>query len=211
MPMFDWLKAFLATNPPNLQTHTSDESPAPAVKPAPKPKPVTKKRLAGRIICNDIGHGAGNRRKGTYDPGAVSGGWHEHKAVEKFVDELSRREAAEGAKVTISEDKPLTSRHAPAGADATSWHMNAGGGDGVEVFVPMLASKASRDKSDRIGRAIAAALGLPYRGTKRTKKWWVTNHGYDRLVELIFIDSKKNRDAFSARYDSAIAAIINII
>ena len=170
-----------------------------------KPIPQT---LRGRIIVNDIGHGVGNRSRGVYDPGAVAGGQHEHKVVEAFVDALTAAQRARGASVTVLEDMPLKYRKANPAADATSYHINAGGGTGVEVLVPWLAGSASRAKSDRIGRAIAAALGLQYRGIKRTAKLAVLNRGFDRMVELYFIDSASDRKAFAVNRAKAIAAVL---
>lgn len=174
----------------------------------PSPKP-TAGRLSGRSIVNDIGHGMGNRRKGVFDPGAdPKGSPQEHAWAEAFVDELTKLERAEGASVTVIEDTPLNARKAVPAADATSWHFNAGGGHGVEVWVPWGASKASRARSDRIGRRIAAELGLPYRGTKRSAKLAVLNRGFDRLVELAFIDNAADRKAWLAKHASVAKAVV---
>jgi N-acetylmuramoyl-L-alanine amidase len=152
-----------------------------------------------------------NTGKGVYDPGACHDGWQEHKYVEKFVDDLAASIEALGGQVTMTEDIPLGARIAKVGADATSFHFNAGGGTGTEVWVPLLCSPASWKKSDRIGRAVAAALGLPYRGTKRSNRLSITNHGFERLIEVIFIDTDKDRAAFASRRRSAINAFIGAV
>lgn len=163
--------------------------------------------LSGVTIVNDIGHGLNNTRRGVYDPGATAGGKQEHVLAEAFVALLTTRERAEGASVTVTHDLPLTARTAASAADATSWHLNAGGGHGVEVWIPLLASPASKAKSDRIGRAVAAALGLPYRTTSR-RGFAVLNRGFDRLVELGFIDSTADRLALSENMPAAVEAVI---
>jgi hypothetical protein len=168
---------------------------------------MTTLKLWKQPLEFDIGHGLNNTGAG-YDPGATSGGEQEHKEVEGFVATLASKAKSLGATVTISHDKPLASRKADASTDATSWHMNAGGGTGVEVWTPLLAGPKSYARSDKMGRAIAAALVLPYRGTKRTAHLSVLNHGFDRLVELDFIDSAKDRAAFTNRHDAAITAFL---
>lgn len=173
----------------------------------PVPQPATG-RLQGVVIINDVGHGVNNTAPGRYDPGACAGGLQEHRVVEEFVAALSAAQRAQGAIVTVSQDVALRSRKAVASADATSYHLNAGGGHGVEVLVPWFAGSASRAKSDRIGRAVATALELPYRGTKRTTKLAVLNRGFDRLVELAFLDNAVDRGLFAAKSPAAIEAIV---
>jgi N-acetylmuramoyl-L-alanine amidase len=167
-------------------------------------------RLTGQHLAFDIGHGLNNTGVGIYDPGATGGGLQEHKEVETFVAALAVKARSLGATTSISHDRPLGSRKAIASDDATSFHMNAGGGTGVEVWIPLLAGPKSYSRSDKIGHALAAALNLPYRGTKRTAHLSVLNTGFDRLVELDFIDSAKDRAAFLNRHESAIAAFLHI-
>jgi N-acetylmuramoyl-L-alanine amidase len=171
---------------------------------------MTTLKLTGQHLAFDIGHGLNNTGAGIYDPGATGGGLQEHKEVETFVAALAVKARSLGATTSISHDRPLRSRKAIASDDATSWHMNAGGGTGVEVWIPLLAGPKSYSRSDKIGHALAAALNLPYRGTKRTSHLSVLNTGFDRLVELDFIDSAKDRAAFANRHDSAIAAFLHI-
>lgn len=175
------------------------------------PAPPKRLALAGRIIVNDIGHGLGNRKPGVMDPGAVSGGFTEHALAEIFVGKLSNAERALGASVTVSQDTPLRYRKADAIADATSWHLNAGGGTGVEVWVPWGAGSAARAKATRIGLAIAHALDLPWRGIKRSARLSVLNHGFDRLVELGFIDNPTDRARFEARIPAIVEAVVATI
>ena len=166
-------------------------------------------RLWKQPLEFDIGHGMNNTKPGVFDPGADPAGKpQEHGDVEAFVNALASKAKALGAIVTISHDKPLGARKAAASADATSFHMNAGGGTGVEVWIPMLAGPKSSARSDKIGHALATAFSLPYRGTKRTAHLSVLNTGFDRLVELDFIDSAKDRLAFTNRHDSAINAFL---
>lgn len=167
-------------------------------------------RLTGQHFALDIGHGLNNTGAGVYDPGATGGGLQEHKEVETFVATLAAKARALGAIVSISHDKPLQSRKAIPSDDATSFHMNAGGGTGVEVWIPLLAGPKSSARSNKIGHALATALALPYRGTKRTAHLSVLNTGFDRLVELDFIDSAKDRAAFANRHESAVNAFLNV-
>ena len=165
-------------------------------------------RLVGKHLVNDVGHGMNNTARGRMDPGACAGKATEYNAVSHFVQALTIAEKRQGASVRISQGLPLRDRRAVAAEDATSWHANAGGGTGVEVLVPMFATRASVAKSDRLGKAIALAAGLRYRGTKRTPRLSVLNRGYDRLVELFFIDDSSDRADFAAHRDAIVAAVL---
>jgi hypothetical protein len=168
-------------------------------------------RLWKQPLEFDIGHGLNNTGAGVYDPGAVSGGKQEHKVVETFVDALVAKARALGAVVTISHDKPLRSRRAISGSDSTSWHLDAGGGHGVGVFVSPFAGPKSRARSDKMGRAIAAALELPYRGMKRAAHLFVLGGGaFDRLIEIIFITNAVDLAHFTNRHDAAVDAFLAV-
>lgn len=166
-------------------------------------------RLHGKVIINDIGHGWHNRRRGVYDPGAdPKGAPEEHKDVERFVKAVSTEQRNLGAIVEISHDKPLGMRKAARKADATSYHLNAGGGTGVEVWVPWGAGPVARAKAERIGRALAKAQDLPWRGVKRTRHLAVLNQGFDRLVEVYFEDNPTDRAHHAKHFHRAVDAVV---
>ena len=202
-----WAKMF-----PPVAVSKPAPKPTPVTPPKSVPKPAPVKRLAGHKFYFDIGHGMNNTGPGVFDPGACAAGWQEHVKVEAFVNDLTAAVRSQGGTVTVIHDVALGKRVSPSSVDGTSFHMNATkGGTGTEVWIPLLAGPKSRAKSDKIGRAVAMALGLPYRGTKRTMRLSITNHGWERLIELMFIDSAKDRAAFTAKRGSAINAIVNCL
>lgn len=155
--------------------------------------------LAGKHFVLDIGHGNNNTMPAVYDPGACSHGYEEHKLVEGLVTEIARLLRLEGANVTVIHDIALRKRRCDKYASGNSFHMNAGGGTGVEVWIPLLASARAKKKADAIGDRIAHVMGIPYRGTKRTARLAVLNRGFDRLIECGFIDNAADRNKFIER------------
>ena len=75
-----------------------------------------------------------------------------------------------------------------------SIHLNAGGGNGVEIYLPHNATINDRNNADRLCRDLAKDFGFANRGIKGRGKWYVCNHlaqGY--LVEIGFVDSKVDK------------------
>ena len=75
-----------------------------------------------------------------------------------------------------------------------SIHLNAGGGNGVEIYLPHNATINERNNADRLCRDLAKEFGFANRGIKGKGKWYVCNHlsqGY--LIEIGFVDSKVDK------------------
>lgn len=165
---------------------------------------------------HDIGHGVGNRKAGVMDPGAVAGGLKEHVEVERFVDALVVHRKQAGVQVLVTEDRHVTVRDDRGkawGADAGYiWHINAGGGSGVEIFVDSKASAEWRGHCEWLGKAIATALGVEWRGVK-VKNGFAALRSVknDCLIELFFVDNARNRARWKENFGKAVSAADRVI
>lgn len=174
-----------------------------------------------RKIAMDLGHGYSNTASGGFDPGAVAAGQSEHKLLEPWFDALVASLKKNNQDVLVIKDMRVGLRDDRAkawGADMMfSWHMNAGGGTGTEVIIHRFAGLAFNRKATRTGKAIAAALGLTYRGTKRDWRGLALTGPYGQvhntaIVEVCFIDSAKDRAAFATNGTKArVAAALVIV
>lgn len=72
-----------------------------------------------------------------------------------------------------------------------SIHLNAGGGNGVEIYLPHNATINDRNNADRLCRDLANHFGFADRGIKGNGKWYVCNRlAQCYLIEIGFVDSK---------------------
>lgn len=78
-----------------------------------------------------------------------------------------------------------------------SIHLNAGGGNGVEIYLPYNATINDRNNAERLCRDLAKDFGFANRGIKGKGKWSVCIHltqGY--LIEIGFVDSKIDKTIY---------------
>lgn len=95
------------------------------------------------------------------------------------------------------------------GADyAISIHMNAGGGTGTECWI--YPGSKSYTKAAQISRGLANHLGLPNRGVKHSNKLAFLRKTKAKaiLVEVLFVDSKSDYNAYKRTSPEAIADAI---
>lgn len=153
-------------------------------------------------ICFIVGHG--QSKDGGYDPGAVSGDFHEFKIarkIAKFAQTYYNSNYTEQADcMNYDGDLYLTERIEKVNAADYDFiaeiHLNAGGGTGTECYYSKGDAKG-KSYSQAISKAIATAFGVKNRGAK-TK---VTSSGTDYfgiirqtkptavLIETLFIDT----------------------
>lgn len=115
-----------------------------------------------------VGHGKG--KSGGYDPGAVSGDYHEFKIareIAKYARDYYNQHYTEQADLINYEgDLYLSERISKVNAADYDFiaeiHLNAGGGTGTECYYHK-GSENGRKYADAISRGIAAALGVPQR------------------------------------------------
>lgn len=127
-----------------------------------------------KTIILDPGHGLGNKRKGSFDPGAVSHGVREADVVMEWANELRDILLREGhrvirTRIDNSDPAPIGKRAGIAkeyGGDIMlSLHCNAfnGTAQGTETFYRGEAHKA---RAQAITDATCTALGTVNRGAK---------------------------------------------
>lgn len=78
-----------------------------------------------------------------------------------------------------------------------SIHLNAGGGNGVEMYLPYNATINDRSNADRLCRDLANDFGFANRGIKRKEKLYICNHlsqGY--IIEIGFVDSIFDKEIY---------------
>ena len=76
-------------------------------------------------------------------------------------------------------------------------HLNSGGGNGVEIYLPHNATINDRNNADRLCRDLADEFGFADRGIKGKGKWYVCNHlSQCYLVEIGFVDSKVDKTIY---------------
>jgi N-acetylmuramoyl-L-alanine amidase len=154
----------------------------------------------------DIGHGMGNRRKGVFDPGAVSNGVREADIALAWGNELRGLLMRRGNKVVRTrvdnnDPAPIGERANIAkqyGGDIMiSLHCNAatGAANGTETFYRGAENKAM---AERINNAVVTALGTRNRGAKtesasQHKRLAIMAFQPCFLLEIGFIDNASDR------------------
>lgn len=157
-------------------------------------------------ICIDPGHGNWNRRRGAYDPGAVSAGHTEAEIVMDWANELREVLRSRGHKVVRTrvdevDPAPVSRRDDIARAYGctrmVSLHCNAfnGSATGAEVIYR---GSDDRDKAAKLSKVVSETLNIPNRGSKTEKD---SQHPslavmeFDKcwLIELGFIDNPVDR------------------
>lgn len=74
-----------------------------------------------------------------------------------------------------------------------SVHINAGGGNGVEIYLPENASEKMVDNGYKFCKALSKEFGFDNRGVRGIGKWYVNRHMREcYLLEIGFVDSKKD-------------------
>jgi N-acetylmuramoyl-L-alanine amidase len=121
-------------------------------------------------VALDAGHGMGNRRRGQYDPGAVSGGYAEADIVMAWVETAKFYLLKNGIEVFLvrggrSDENPVGGRDEQAEAANAdlflSFHCNAAasaGASGTETFY--------RDSRDRVLAALVQNCAVDTLGTR---------------------------------------------
>lgn len=159
-------------------------------------------------VIIDAGHGLGNRRSGTFDPGAVAAGIRESDVALDWANELRTILLDAGHKVIRtridnSDPASIGSRAVTAkrfgGEIMLSIHCNAatGAASGTETFYRGEANKLT---AQRINTAVVEALGTKDRGVKlesasQHARLAVMAFQPCFLLELGFIDHAGDRAA----------------
>lgn len=153
-----------------------------------------------RKIFVSSGHGG-------KDGGASSGGFIERDLTIEFKNLLTAELQKLGVKWSIDDDRNslvetlafIKSKFLPSDI-LLDIHFNAGGGEGVEVIVPNVASVFEKQLSQRIADVISAITGFKKRGggvkpesqTARKVLAWMKPNSENILIEMCFIDNKSD-------------------
>jgi N-acetylmuramoyl-L-alanine amidase len=157
-------------------------------------------------VILDAGHGLGNRKRGVFDPGAVSDGIREADIALQWANELRYILIARGVKVirtrkdnadpaSISDRAGIA--RACGGDIMISFHCNAatGAAHGTETFYRGESNKAM---AERLNGAVVRALGTRNRGAKtesasQHSRLAIMAFQPCFLIELGFIDNASDR------------------
>ena len=78
-----------------------------------------------------------------------------------------------------------------------SVHLNAGGGHGVEIYLPWDATVNDCANARRLCSGLSKGFGFPNRGAKGGEKLYVCNHLNNcYLLEIGFVDSKVDKEIY---------------
>jgi N-acetylmuramoyl-L-alanine amidase len=171
----------------------------------PIPSAQKIQRVKPTVIL-DPGHGMGNRKRGVFDPGAVSDGFREADITMDWVNEIrgalmKKRIPVVRTRVDNSEHCPVSARAKIAveynGAIMLSLHCNAATGEanGTETFYRGEQNKA---RAEAITRAVCDVLVTRNRGAKteagsQHKTLAVMAFQPCFLLEIGFIDNDSDR------------------
>jgi N-acetylmuramoyl-L-alanine amidase len=154
----------------------------------------------------DAGHGLGNRKRGVFDPGAVSNGIREADIAMDWTNELRailidrgvkviRTRASNADPASISDRAGIA--RAYGGNVMLSFHCNAATGtaSGTETFYR---GESNKPMAERLNSAVVQALGTRNRGAKTESASQHTRLAIMAfqpcfLIELGFIDNASDR------------------
>ncbi|WP_300760258.1 N-acetylmuramoyl-L-alanine amidase, partial [Janthinobacterium sp.] len=164
------------------------------------------------IKTTHAGHG-GN------DSGAVGNGYIEATVAriinDKFKLHTNARDCSENGNMTQSQRLSSINKKVNAVATSSDWnlshHLNAGGGDGVEVWY-YAGSSEGKAMATKVSAEIAKATGMKDRGAKPTSSLAVIRgtKGKMLLIEWAFIDNKSNMFLLMANMDNAIKGVLQL-
>jgi N-acetylmuramoyl-L-alanine amidase len=157
-------------------------------------------------VIIDAGHGLGNRKRGVFDPGAVSDGIREADIAMAWCNELRAILIQRGVKVirtraSNADPASISDRagiaRAYSGDIMLSFHCNAATGTahGTETFYRGESNKAT---AERLNAAVVRALGMRNRGAKtesasQHSRLAIMAFQPCFLIELGFIDNASDR------------------
>lgn len=162
-------------------------------------------------VCICVGHG--KSENGGYDPGAVSGGYHEFeiaKEIAKLTAEEIRKSGIGCDLINADGGLYLTERISSANAGgyalAVEVHLNAGGGTGTEVYHSKFSSEG-KTAAGLVSAAVSQALGVKNRGAKiRLNSKGKDYFAFIRqttmtaiLIETVFIDTPSDLQKVTER------------
>lgn len=156
-------------------------------------------------------------------PGAAANGYKEHEQTRLCNDAFLKVMKAHGHKVVnttsdaansvaVLQEQVAKANKVNAGAKQLdiSWHLNAGGGAGVEVYYY---SDNAKMVASMISSAIATTLGVKNRGAKQRKELYFLKHTKATaiLIEVCFIDSMFDMQKLAKKRKEMATAVAEVL
>ena len=168
------------------------------------------------VFTSNAGHSAKS-------PGAGANGYAEHAQArlcnKAFIKAMKQRghsvvdttsDAAN--KTAVLQEQVAKANRAGGGKGhlSTSWHLNAGGGSGVEV---LYYGDATKTLAADISAAISKALGVKDRGAKQRKDLYFLRKttGHAILIEACFIDSLIDMQKLLKKRSAVAEAVADVL
>ena len=172
--------------------------------------------MAYKYITSNAGHSAKS-------PGAEASGYKEHEQARKLNEAFIKAMRKRGVEVTDvtsnARNKAAVLQEQVAKANKigggksqlnVSFHLNAGGGTGVEV---LHYGSSTKDVATKVSAAIARVLGIRNRGNKQRQDLFFLRKTTSPaiLIETCFIDSELDMESLVGKYDQVADAIATVI
>lgn len=166
----------------------------------------------------DCGHGQNNTGNGRFDPGAVGNGYKEHDIVTGMGKRVSARLMAAGQSVLLLESGPYWTRDDAADRWGVQRYLSihcdastSSSASGTSVWINRSAPQGVVDAAERLGRAVASAIGIGWRGVHRKDFGTLGGAAPDMLLEMFFISNADDVRRFQVTVDKVEAAITDFM
>ena len=168
------------------------------------------------VFSSNAGHSAKS-------PGAGANGYEEHiqarlcnkafiKAMKERGHSVVDTTSDAANKTAVLQEQVAKANHAGKGSEhlAISWHLNAGGGSGVEV---LYYGDATKKLAADVSAAIAKALGVKDRGAKQREGLYFLRKtaSHAILIEVCFIDSLIDMQKLLKKRTAAMQAVAEVL
>ena len=175
--------------------------------------------MAGQIATTHAGHGGRKNGNAWTDPGAVGSGYREADVARqinaKIVKATGAYDATDNSGTSINGNlSNIVKKMNSVGKDwHVSNHLNSAGSlaTGIEVWY-WAGDETSRAKATQLSKALSDATGLPNRGAKGTREFYVlrNSNGRTLLIEWGFINNPNDMKKLIANMDKAVNALLKV-
>lgn len=168
------------------------------------------------VFTSNAGHSAKS-------PGAGANGYQEHhqarlcndafiKAMRQHGHGVTNTTSDAANKTAVLQEQVAKANRLEGGSKQLnlSWHLNAGGGSGVEV---LYYGDATKKLAATVSAAISKALGIKDRGAKQRKDLYFLKKtkAHSVLIEVCFVDSLIDMQRLVKKRSSVAAAVAEVL
>ena len=169
-----------------------------------------------QYITSNAGHSAKS-------PGAGANGYQEHqqsrlcndafiKVMKKNGYSVTNTTSDAANKTAVLQEQVAKANRVAGGSKQLdiSWHLNAGGGSGVEV---LYYSDATKELAADVSAAVSKALGVKNRGAKQRKDLYFLKRckAHAILIEACFIDSLVDMQRLVKKRTAMVTAVAEVL